>query len=90
MSAMSSEDCVYSALERVKGVLPSVPITASLTRDLGLESIDVVDLLFEIEQSSGVVIELSQIVGEMSGTTGRRYAELSIQDLVDKLNAHRQ
>lgn len=35
--------------------------SSSLTRDLGLESIDVVDLFFEIEQSTGVVISSTRL-----------------------------
>ena len=90
MSEMSSEDAVYSALESVKGVARSAPVTSSLTRDLGLESIDVVDLFFEIEQSTGVIIELNQIMGEMASKSGRRFDDLSIEDLVAYLSVRRK
>lgn len=79
---------VYAALASIKGVDAAVAPTASLTRDLGLESIDVVDLFFEIEQSTGIVIELNQLVGEMRGSQGRRFEEVTIQDLVDYLQMH--
>ena len=56
---MSSEDAVYTALETVKNVPRDAPPESSLTRDLGLESIDIVDLFFEIEQATGTTIEIN-------------------------------
>jgi acyl carrier protein len=83
-----AQTAVYNALASIKGVSAEVPPTASLTRDLGLESIDVVDLFFEIEQSTGIVVELNQLIGHMRGPAGRRFEEVTIQDLVDYLRAH--
>lgn len=79
---------VYQALSIVKGVTPDAAPDSSLTRDLGLESIDIVDLFFEIEQSTGVVIELNQILSQSSSRSGRRFEDISIQDLVDFLSQH--
>lgn len=79
---------VYNALASIKGVAASVPPEASLTRDIGLESIDVVDLFFELEQSTGVVVELNQLIGQMRGSAGRRFEEVTIQDLIDYLHSH--
>jgi len=79
---------VYTALETVKGVSPEAPPESSLTRDLGLESIDIVDLFFEIEQATGVVIELNQMMQHSSGRSGRRFEDITIQDLIDFLSQH--
>lgn len=82
----AGREAVYAALETVKGIARTAPESSSLTRDLGLESIDIVDLFFEIEQSTGVVIELNQVIGSAQGS-GRRFADVSIQDLIDYLAA---
>ena len=87
MSAMSNEDIIYSVLEKIKEIPRSAPPTASLIRDLAFESIDIVDLYFEIEQSSGVAVELNQLMGETSGKT---FEDLTIQDLVNHLDRHRR
>lgn len=88
MSNSSHKESVYAALQSVKGVPASAAVTTTLTRELGLESIDIVDLFFEIEQSTGVVIELNQLVGQMGGAAGRRFEDVSIQDLIDYLDSH--
>ncbi|MBT9582202.1 acyl carrier protein [bacterium] len=86
MTIEEAKSAVYEALQAVRGVSDGVELSASLTRDLGLESIDVVDLFFEIEQGTGVVIELTQLVNR-PGTGGRRFEAVCLQDLVDYLSA---
>lgn len=81
---MNPQEAVYGALATVKGVTSDRPASSTLTGDLGLESIDVVDLFFEIEQSTGVVVELNQV---LRSSAGRRFEDLTIQDLVDYLAA---
>jgi len=81
----SAEEAVYAALETVKDVPRSAPSTSSLTRDLGLESIDIVDLFFEIEQATGKVIELNQLLSQGQARTGRRFEDISVQDIIDFL-----
>lgn len=88
MSAANHRDAVYDSLAKVKGGVAEVAPTATLTGDLGLESIDVVDLFFEIEQATGIVVELNLLIGEMRGTRGRRFEEITIQDVVDYLDKH--
>lgn len=81
----SAEDAVYAALETVKDVPRSAPASSSLTRDLGLESIDIVDLFFEIEQATGKVIELNQLLSQGQTRQGRRFEDISVQDIIDFL-----
>ena len=78
-----ASETVYAALEAVKGISQGASPQASLTRDLGLESIDMVDLFFEIEQATGVVVELNQLIGSSQGR--RRFEEIALQDLIDFL-----
>lgn len=85
MSENKAREAVYSALEAVKGVPATAPAEASLTGDLGLESIDIVDLFFEIEQATGVVIELNLMVASVRDGAKRRFDEITIQDVVDYL-----
>lgn len=76
-----ANEVVYAALASVKGVSPEAPPTSSLTKDLGLESIDVVDLFFEIEQACGIVVELNQVISHSQGKA-RRFDEITVEDLV--------
>lgn len=88
MNHSSAEEAVYAALEIVKDVPRTSPSESSLTRDLGLESIDIVDLFFEIEQATGTVIELNQVLGQAQSKQGRRFEDISIQDIIDYLASH--
>jgi len=83
---MNHEDAVYTALETVRNIPRSAPSSSSLTRDLGLESIDIVDLFFEIEQATGVVIEMNQILAQGQSAQGRRFEDISVQDIIDFLD----
>lgn len=75
-----AREAVYTALDIVKGVPSTASPQASLIRDLGLESIDIVDLFFEIEQATGIVVELNQV------RSVRRFEDISIQNLIDYLS----
>ncbi|MBX3169466.1 MAG: hypothetical protein KF760_18845 [Candidatus Eremiobacteraeota bacterium] len=89
MSSSSCEDAVYTALETVKNIPRSASPESSLTRDLGLESIDIVDLFFEIEQATGTTIEINQLLSQAQAkSSGRRFEDISIQDVVDFLASH--
>lgn len=89
MSSSNPEEAVYTALETVKNVPRSAPVDSSLTRDLGLESIDIVDLFFELEQATGTVVEINQLLSQAQAkSSGRRFEDISIQDVVDFLASH--
>jgi acyl carrier protein len=87
MTEARSKEAIFAALAAVKGVAPNLSTQLSLIKDLDFESIDVVDFFFEIEQTTGVVIELNQVMGQ-GGGGGRRFDSLTIQDLIDYLAHH--
>jgi acyl carrier protein len=58
-----------------------------ITQDLGFESIDVVDLLFEVEQLSGIMITFGDLNIYIKARTGGRFQNLTVKDLIDYLNA---
>jgi acyl carrier protein len=84
MTTEDAQKAVLQAVETVKGLSEGVEFHYSLTKDLGLESIDVVDLFFEIEQATGKSVELSQLVNR-DGSTGRRFEDVTLQDVVTHL-----
>jgi len=74
-----------AALVAVKGISPEVSPESSLVQDLGFESMDMIYLAFEIERTTGVVVELNQLTRTMRE---RRVDSLTVQDLVDFLETH--
>jgi acyl carrier protein len=57
-----------------------------LISDYGLESIDILDLLFEIEQTTGISINLSEAFSVQRKDQGQgKQFDLSIDEIVDYL-----
>ena len=79
---------IYAALKNVKGnSYKQEDDHLKIIEDLGFESIDVVDLLFEIEQLSGVVITLGDLTSFLKSNSSGRFQNLKIKDLIDYLDA---
>lgn len=61
-------DAVRSSVAEAVGVdVEEVTDSSTLTRDLGAESIDLLDMLFRIERSVGVKIEAAELAGYIQG-----------------------
>lgn len=54
-----------------------------LISDFQLESIDVVDFIFELEKKSGIEIDLVQLTEFSRKNPGQRFNDLMIQDIID-------
>ena len=79
---------VYTALKNVKGnTYKQEDDHLKIIEDLGFESIDVIDLLFEIEQLSGVVITLGDLTAFLKSHSEGRFQNLKIKDLIEYLDA---
>lgn len=74
---MITEESGYKAiLEAVEAVTrrpsSSLTPTTKMITDLGLESIDTIDLLFEIEKRLGLSINLAEVFQNQRRTSGQR------------------
>ncbi len=92
---MSTQESIFSAVEQaIKDVLNNQSLSVkpehTLLGDLGLESIDLLDVSSELENSVGKELdfkEVAQFVKEKSGGAADM-KNLKVQDLVQYLVAH--
>ena len=70
---------LIAAIRAVKQLPADIQPHQALVADLGLASIDMVDLFFEIEQSTGQVVELNRLVANLSGE--KRFSQVTVADL---------
>jgi acyl carrier protein len=59
---------------------------SKLVSDLGLESIDIIDIFFEIGEEVGVDLDLNEIAEKIGGTEGRRFNDIQIMDIISYIN----
>lgn len=78
-------DAVFKAVEKVTGRKPhELTPQSRLVKDLQLESIDTIDLLFEIEKSIGVSINLTKIFQtERHLTDQKDQFDLELQEIIN-------
>lgn len=86
MNRQEAVKCVQDALTRLKGSQPENFAEKFLTTDLNFESLDIIDLLFEIEQSTGVNIDLGRLLGSVEERSERRFRDLKISDIIEYIS----
>lgn len=79
MSSEALMDQLVAAIRTVKQIPGDIQPDQALMADLGLASIDMVDLFFEIEQATGQVVELNRLVAGLSGE--KRFSQVTVRDL---------
>ena len=83
---MNANALVAEAYAKIKGTAPAGFEDKKLVSGLGFESIDVIDLLFEIEQASGIQIELGALLMHTRQQAERRFQDLTAQDIIRFIN----
>lgn len=79
------EKIIYESIVSIKGDIDFSP-EKRLVTDFGFESIDVIDLFFEIQQSTNIDIDINEIAAIIGGTEGRRFNDITINDVVEYLS----
>lgn len=87
---MQTEQQLFSNIEKaVSQVLNTKPgeiqMESKFRGDLGAESIDMIDISFEIEKATGKELDFKQIVAQLQQTQGSEVKDLKISDLVTYL-----
>lgn len=85
---MNSEslDQTIKALQSICGKNANqINSETKIMEDLGLESIDFVDFVFELERVSGVQIDITQLSIQLSSKTGRRFREINVGAVAEYL-----
>lgn len=82
---MQDEEVMNSIIkvvgELMKNKSLSVTPESKIIEDLGLESIDFIDLIFELERKFKVEIDLNMLGLELAKYKERRFTEVRISDL---------
>ncbi len=70
----------------------SFVITADskIVEDIGLESIDFVDFVFELEQELGFHIDISDLSISLSKESGKRFRQVTVGEIVSYLEKHKE
>ncbi len=77
---MDYHKLIHDSINQIKGGVeysPSVPLVSGY----GFESIDIIDLFFEIQQRCGTEIDINEIAAFMGGTQGRRFNDITPEDI---------
>jgi len=74
------KDCIF----QIKNITVS-NVEQKLTSDLRFESIDIIDLFFEIEQKTSLAIDLNEIAAELKNEKGRRFNDIKVSDIIKYL-----
>ena len=82
---MQNQEVMSSIIEVVTELMKNKeqPVTpeSKIIEDLGLESIDFIDLIFELERKFKVEIDLNMLGLELAKYKARRFTEVRIIDL---------
>ena len=87
---MQTEQQLFTNIEKaVSSVLNTKPgeitMDSKFRGDLGAESIDMIDISFEIEKTTGKELDFKQIAASLQQTQGSEVKDLKIGDLVTYL-----
>ncbi len=87
---MQSEQQLFTNIEKaVSQVLNTkageITMESKFRGDLGAESIDMIDISFEIEKTTGKELDFKQIVASLQQSQGSEVKDLKIGDLVTYL-----
>ena len=86
MTKEEIEKGLTEAMVLVKGaeVLP-LNYKASLVQGYGFESLDIIDLFFEVQRITGIEIDLTEMAVKIGALEGRRFNDLTVEDLLQFL-----
>lgn len=76
---------VSAAIKIIRPNSKEVKLDTKIVGDLGFESIDIIDLFFEIQSRTGVEIDLNEIAANIGNFEGRRFEDIKVSDIVDYL-----
>ena len=80
---------VYTAIVSVKNFEPDKNNESlSLVHDLSFDSIDLVDLLFEVEKLTGVSITVGDLSSYLKSVPGERIQHITIAHIINYVCEH--
>ncbi len=80
---------IYEAIVNVKNMEPDRnKESLTLVHDLSFDSIDLVDLLFEVEKLTGVSITVGDLISYLKSVPGERIQHLTIAHIINYVCEH--
>lgn len=74
-------NCIVSSLKRISNQQIVIDRQTKIMEDLGLESIDFVDFVFELEKAVKIPLDITQMSIVLTKTSGRRFKEVTVADV---------
>jgi acyl carrier protein len=74
------EEAVRTVLNTEEG---EIKMESMFRADLGAESIDMLDISYEIEKLTGVELDFQEVLDFMNEKKGKEVTDISVDDLVD-------
>lgn len=68
--------------------MKSIDYNRKLVSEYRFESLDVIDFFFEIQKRSKIEIDLSEIAIQIGATEGRRFNDITFQEVLTYLLVH--
>lgn len=84
MESNKLESALKESLELIKGKV-DFDVNKRLVSDYGFESIDVIDLFFEIQSRTQIEIDINEMAVIIGGSDGRRFNDITIKDVLHYL-----
>lgn len=84
-----SNDRLKDTIEALKKICPPQTVITGdsrISEDLGLESIDFVDFIFELEKLTKIRLDIVQMTVAISEGSSKRFREVKVSDIVDYLH----
>ena len=84
------KNIIQQAAFAIKGnrILP-FNIDSKLVTDCGFESLDIIDFFFELQKLTNIELDLTEISTKMSSQSGRRFNDITFQEIYSYLNEKR-
>jgi len=78
------ENHIKSAISEIRDEA-EFSLEKKLVSDLGFESLDIIDLIFEIQRRTSIQIDINELSMKIGGIEGRRFNDITIEDIVQYL-----
>lgn len=81
------EEAIYSSIKAIRSQAKDITVNTKIVTDLDFESIDIIDLFFEIQSRTNIEIDLNEIAIIIGNFEGRRFNDIKVSDILSYLES---
>ncbi len=81
------EEAIYKSIKAIKPKVKDIVTDTRIVTDLEFESIDIIDLFFEIQSHTNIEIDLNEIAANIGNFEGRRFDDIKVSDILTYLES---